>query len=314
MVRLFVGFAICAMLGAGVAFSGVGRLLPLDAVVPPPVPDRWAAPPTEGRVDLILVRSDGFVGGLAAGLSRAEVALHRGGAIALVDGRVFAISAASARSVLRELAWDRLPIDARQLDAPFLYRFAAPHPAPLAWRLRRDAYLGLRATREFVAAHPSFAVTSVAVALLLLLRVPLSSRPWRKWSARELETPVSPWRQRRAERPVRVVLVPDAHTLAQLRMAIGEEHVVAATEHAFAFAGGWILAARKGSVFELVSELGWRMRPIELATRAELVGEGHALSPLPGDDGGDTLGLLEALHVCGPPIGPPRPISTGDLP
>jgi hypothetical protein len=37
-----------------------------------------------------------------------------------------------------------------------------------------------------------------------------------------------------------------------------------------------------------------------MATRSELVGEGHGLSPLPGDDGGDTLGLLEALRVCGP--------------
>jgi hypothetical protein len=44
----------------------------------------------------------------------------------------------------------------------------------------------------------------------------------------------------------------------------------------------------------------WRLRPLEMATRSELVGEGHALSPLPGDDGGDTLGLLEALRVCGP--------------
>ncbi len=86
---------------------------------------------------------------------------------------------------------------------------------------------------------------------------------------------------------MRVVLVPDETTLAQLRMAIGEEHVVAATDQAFAFADGWILAARKGSVFELMGELGWRMRPIELATRAELIGERHTLSPF-GDDGGDT--------------------------
>jgi hypothetical protein len=297
MTRVIVGFAICLLLGAGVALSGLGRMLPLDDVVPPPVPERWAALPGQGRVELFLVGSEGLVSGLAAGLSRAEVARHKRGALALVDGRVLASSAASARSVLRALAWDALPIEARQLDVT-LTRFAPPQPASLAWRAQRDAYLGLRATRDTLAAHPSFGVVSVGAGGLLLLHMLLTWRPRRTWRAQDL--PASPWRRRRAERPVRVVLVPDAQTLAQLRLAIGEEHVVAATEHAFAFADGWILAARKGSVFELVSELGWRMRPIEMATRTELAGEGHALSPLPGDDGDDTLGLVEALHVCGP--------------
>ena len=110
----------------------------------------------------------------------------------------------------------------------------------------------------------------------------------------------SAWHTRHAKAPVRVVLVSDGDTLAHARTAIGEEHVIAATEYAFAFADGWILAVRKGSVFELVSELGWRMRPIEMSTRSELVDEGHALPSVPSDDAGDTLGLLEALHVCGP--------------
>jgi hypothetical protein len=312
MARVLTGLTICLLLGAGVALSGMGHLLPLERVVPPVVPDAWAAQPTQGRVDVTLVHSEALVSGLAAGLSSSEVAMRRPGALALVDGRVFAIGAASARHLLQALAWDGLPITARQLDAASLDRVAAPRPAPLVWRVQRDAYLGLRSARDLVAAYASFAVTSLAVALLLLVHALWTWRPRRVWRAQELPAP-SAWRQRRAEKPVRVVLVPDAQTLSQLRMAIGEEHVVAATEHAFAFADGWILAARKGSVFELVSELGWRMRPLEMATRAELVGEGHTLSPV-GDDGDDTLGLLEALHVCGPVAhgGAPR-IAVGAL-
>ncbi|MBW2289833.1 MAG: hypothetical protein JRG80_07110 [Deltaproteobacteria bacterium] len=37
-----------------------------------------------------------------------------------------------------------------------------------------------------------------------------------------------------------------------------------------------------------------------MATRSELVGEGHALSPLPVGDPSGTLELIDALHVCGP--------------
>jgi hypothetical protein len=96
------------------------------------------------------------------------------------------------------------------------------------------------------------------------------------------------------------VLVADTTTLMHARTAIGEQHVVAETEHAFAFADGWILAARKGSVFELMDEFCWRMRPIEMPTRSELVGDGHPLNPLAGDGQSDTLELIEALHVCGP--------------
>jgi hypothetical protein len=305
MARILMGLAICALLGAGVAGSGVGRLLPLDAVVPPPVPEAWAVLPTEGRIQLTLAPSQDLVSGLAAGLSRSEVALHRGGAVALVDGRVFAIGAVPARELLRALAWDDLPMEVRQAGPGSLDRFHAPRPAPLAWRTQRDAFLALDRAHELVAAYPSLAVTTLGCAVVFLLHTLLTRKPRRRatrrrwWPQRGVDLTPSAWRIRRAQKPVRVVLVPDRTTLAHVRAAIGEENVVAGNDHAFAFADGWVLAVRKGSVFELVSELGWRMRPLEMATRAELIGEGHALSPV-GDDGGDTLELLEALHVCGP--------------
>jgi hypothetical protein len=301
MYRLVVGAVMCVVVAAAVEITGVGRMLPLDRVVPPPVPEQWAALPPGGRVELVLVRSDELVKGLAMGLSRSEVAMKRPpGAVALVDGRVFTISVPSARSVLEALSWERLPMTVSQLDTASTTLFAAPEPAPLAWIARRDAYAGLKSAREWALAHQGFTATALVSAILLLLHALLTGLP--KWQPRKraLDAPVSAWRRRRGERPVRVVLVPDATALAQLRTAIGEDNVVAATEHAFAFADGWILAARKGSVFELMSELGWRMRPLEMATRSELVSEGFPLSPLPSDDGGDTLGVLEALHVCGP--------------
>jgi hypothetical protein len=97
------------------------------------------------------------------------------------------------------------------------------------------------------------------------------------------------------------VLVSDLKTLDNVRVAIGEEHLVAATEHSFAFADGWILASREGSVFELVNQIGWQSRPLLMATRAELVADGHQISPLPEPDNlPNTLGMLDALHVCGP--------------
>ena len=301
MRRALIGVAICLVVGAGVALSGLGRLLLLDGVIPPQVPETWAALPSTGRVEVTLVASEGLVSGLAGGLSGFEVALHRTGALALVDGRVFAVSVASATNILRDLSWDGLPIDTRQASVAELEGFAIPAPATLAWWTRQRAYAGLRGTRDFLAAYPSFSVTTLATALLLVLNLVRSGpATGRSRDASRPELKPSPWRRRRAEIPVRVVLVPDAVTLAQIRTAIGEEHVVAATEHAFAFADGWILAVREGSVFELVSELGWRMRPIEMATRTELIGEGHALSPVPGDERADALGLLEALRVCGP--------------
>lgn len=298
MSRVLLGFAISIAVGAVVAFAGLERWLPEGIAGVPPVPAHWAAQPSEGRVDVTLVSSQGLVDALADGLTGAERAHHRPGALALVDGRVFAVSGASARQLLRALAWDRLPIEAHVAAAGETSRFAAPQPASLGWRAQRHAYLGLRSSRDLLAAHPGFGLATLGTAILLLLHAFLRSVPRRGDALPEVAR--SPWRRRRAEQPVRVVLVPDLTTLAQVRVAIGEEHVVAASEHAFAFADGWILAAHKGSVFELVGELGWRMRPIEMATRSELVGEGHALSPLAGDEAGDPLGLLEALHVCGP--------------
>ncbi|MGH0031910.1 MAG: hypothetical protein ACQGVC_19140 [Myxococcota bacterium] len=298
MKRALVGLLVCVAIGAGVAFSGVDRLLPLERVLPARVPEHWSALPPSGRVDVTLVDSEAVVAALASGLSSAEVAHARPGALALVDGRVYAIGTASARQVLRALAWDGLPIDVRQVAAAELDVFAAPTPATPAWRARRHAWVELNRARDLAAAHPGFALAGLTTGSLLLLNAFLSLRPRRRREG--LPPEPTPWRRRRAEAPVRVVLVPDAATLAQVRVAIGEEHVVASTEHAFAFADGWVLAVRKGSVFELLGELGWRMRPIEMTSRSELAGEGHALSPLPGDDPADALGLLEALHVCGP--------------
>lgn len=313
MSKLFTGFLVCMLVGAGVAFTGLGRLLPVDRVVVAEVPEAWAAMPSEARVRVALVRSPELLSALAAGLSGAEVALERAGALVLVDGRVFAISGAAVRSALHALAWGALPIDAHQASVAELERFVAPARASLAWQAQRHGYLALRAARDFLAAYPSFCVTSVATALLLLLHAFATGSALRgPGTVREL--PLSAWRRRRAEAPVRVVLVSDTATLMHLRTAIGEENVVAEAEQAFAFADGWILAARKGSVFELMGEVGWRMRPIEMATRSELVGEGHSLSPLPGDDSNDTLELLEALQVCGPLAhgAAPRP-ATGAL-
>jgi len=297
--RGFLGLVACALLGAGVEISGIDHRLSLEAVVPPAVPRAWAPGPTTGGVDVTLLPSLDLVSGIGKGLGGGTIALQERGALALVDGRVFAISVASARDVLRSLRWDGLPISARTATAADLDRFAAPAPAPLAWRARLALHLGLRAARGLAAAHPGFAVTTLAAWLLMWIHTALVGLP-RPPSRDASETEATTWRRRRTERPVRVVLVPDLATLAQVRVAIGEEHVIAATEHAFAFADGWILAVRKGSVFELASELGWRLRPIEMATRGELAEEGHDLSPLAGDDPADTLGLLEALHVCGP--------------
>jgi hypothetical protein len=300
MARVFVGFVICVVVGAIVSVSGLGRMLPPErAFVPPPVPETWAALPSGGRVEVTLVSSEGLVRGLSDGLSRSMVALRRTGAVALVDGRIFAISSASVRHVLEALSWDRLPIEARQATAAELDRFAAPAPASLAWHARLLAYVGLRSGRDLLASHPSFSAASLAAAALLFLHAFATGSTGRR--RREVEQPApSASRRRRAETPVRVVLVSDVETLAQVRTAIGEENIVASTEYAFAFADGWILAVREGSVFELVSELGWRMRPIEMSTRPELLAEGHAVSPIPSDGDGETLDLLEALHVCGP--------------
>lgn len=303
MTRLFVGFAVCLAVGAVIAFSGLGRLLPLeDTFVPPPVPESWAAMPAGGRVDVTLVSSLGVLRALGDGLSGAEVAMQRPGALALVDGRIFAVSGASTHRLLRALSWEGLPIEARPGSTAELSRFTAPAPASLAWQARQHAYAGLRTSRELLAEHPSFTAAALATAILLLLQAFARGLPARHASERDERDPSqsSAWRRRRAQSPVRVVLVSDVTTLMQVRTAIGEEHVVAAAEHAFAFANGWILAVRKGSVFELVSELGWRTRPIEMVTRPELVAEGHALSPVPSDDATDALDLLEALHVCGP--------------
>jgi hypothetical protein len=154
--------------------------------------------------------------------------------------------------------------------------------------------------RELALAYPAGVTASMAVALLFLLAAGLGHLPRRAGTKTSSSNESPLWGGRPTRAPARVVLVPDELTLDQVRVAIGEEHIVAASEHAFAFADGWILASRKGSVFELISELGWWMRPLEMATRCELAAEGHALSAVPGDDSSDTLVLLEALHVCGP--------------
>jgi hypothetical protein len=299
MSRLFIGVVVCLLVGAGVTFTGLGRLLPLDRVTIAEVPASWAAIPSNGRVRVALVQSSDLLTTLATGLSGAEVALDRTGALVLTDGRVFAVSGASVRSALRALAWDRLPIEAHQASNAEVDRFTTPAPASIGWQARLHAYLGLRAARDFLAARPSFCITSVATALLLLLHAFATGISLRD-PGKPQETAASPWRRRRAEPPVRVVLVADTTTLMHARTAIGEQYVVAETEYAFAFADGWILAARKGSVFELMDEVGWRMRPIEMAMRSELVGEGRPLNPLASHGPSDTLELIEALHVCGP--------------
>jgi hypothetical protein len=291
---------ICGVIGAGVELSGLSSMLRKQRLVPPPVPEAWAPLPTSERIDVTLVASAGLVDGLVSGLSGAEIALHQDGAVAFVDGRVFAVNAASARNLLRALAWKGLPIYARQASAAELDTFAAPAAVPLAWRAHRLAYTGLQRGRELAAAHPAGVAASAAVPLLFLLAAGLNHLPRRTVTETPSSRERSPWRPRLAKVPVRVVLVPDQATLEQVRVAIGEEHIVAASEHAFAFTDGWILAARKGSVFELMSELGWRMRPLEMATRSELAAQGYALSAVPRDDGSDALGLLEALQVCGP--------------
>ena len=303
MSKLLISVIVCLSVGAGVTFTGLGSLLAMDRVAVAEVPAAWAAMPSRDRVRVALVRSPALLSTLAAGLSGAEIALDRSGALVLTDGRIFAVSGASVRSALRVLGWEHLPVDAYQASADEIERFATPAPASLAWQARLHGYLGLRAARDIMAANPCFSMASVATALLLMLHALATGpalRGLRRGSSSGREDPSPWWHRRRAQAPVRVVLVADTTTLMHARAAIGEQYVVAETEYAFAFADGWILAARKGSVFELMDAVGWRMRPIEMATRSELVGEGHPLDPSAGDEPADTLELIEALHVCGP--------------
>jgi hypothetical protein len=301
MVRTLIGLAICVMVGLGVELSGVDRWLPLNgSLVPPEVPPEWAPVPGDGRVEVSIVSSASLLTAMTAGLSDSEVALARPGAVALVDGRVFAISGASVRSVLHTLAWDRLPMDATQSFSAGTTSFKAPLPASLTWRAKQRVFAGLNHGRDQVLAHRGFALAFFVTALLLLVQAIKNAIPKARRQTGDGELFASPWRLRHSEPPVRVVLVADAATLAQARTAIGEQHVVATAEHAFAFAGGWILAAKKDSVFELMSELGWHTRAMEMTTRPELIAEGHALEPLPGEDPSAALDLIDALHVCGP--------------
>lgn len=300
MKRFLAGLAICLFVGVGIELSGLGHWVERRvALSPPPIPGSWAPTPPAGAVEVTLVASAGYLQTLAVGLSESEIAIRRPEALALVDGRIYAAHADAARHVLSTLAWDGLPIEARIATTSELSRLEAPAPAGLGWRARHHAHVGLRAGRDLIARYPSASVASLATAVALLIQS--LTRTDRTGSSRQpFSRPHRDAPSRFVEAPVRVVLVPDVESLAHVRTAIGEEHVVGATEHAFAFSDGWILAARKGSVFELVGEIGWHTRPLEMAARPDLVAEGHTLSPVPSDGAADTFDVLEALQLCGP--------------
>ena len=274
----------------------------------PPVPDALAPGVPGDRVRLSLLSSPRYVEQVRAMVDPRAVALDAGDALARMDGRVFASDAASVRALLDRLGWQRLAVDIEKSDPQTALALAADRaPFTAARRAHFAVFTGLQSLRDLANEHVllALALLSGLAAFAAWRLAALTRTAWRRSvRARRVPRPEeSEWTAPAGMPEVKVVLVATRSALEAVRTAIGEEHVLAATPDAFAFAHGWILAVRENTVWQLVSELGWGDRRLRLwesgdpAGNAEAVIRGAARATT---DGSGPLTVIDALHLVGP--------------
>jgi hypothetical protein len=169
--------------------------------------------------------------------------------------------------------------------------------------LQLQLYKTLRVLRDTAQAHLSLLVLIALGATLFWLLTPARYK-FAVPVSRSTEETYHAAPQQQGTSAVRVVLVKNNFALDNARVAIGEEHILASSENAFAFARGWILAVRDGSVFDLVDRLGWSHLAIEIFSESDL-----RHSHVPGVDRGwcaqkskergKAYDLVDALSLCG---------------
>lgn len=287
----------------------------------PELSSHLAPDPRFDQVQVHLFETMSLVDSIAEALGSESVALRVSGAIALVDGRVLAADPAAVRPLLERLHWQDLPLAVVDDRASREGTFPVTEKAPLAWRAQLGMLIAATAVRDAAQAKPSLALGGLAFTVVLIAG--FGVRRFRSiaavdeespgdvaWSEAQLQVemdrpdpiPLEEEPVRKAPRlaSVRVVLVADHRALQAARIAIGEEHVVGSTRDAFAFAHGWILAVREGSIFELVGELGWDACPVRVFRPGEGLPNGTAWAPRGAIRPGGALDVVDALQLCGP--------------
>ena len=267
----------------------------------PDVPAALAPDVPEGRVRVSLLPSPSHVAQVRALVDPKAVAFDTGAALARMDGHVWASDAESVRTLLGRLGWERHRVEVETLDPDAaLVRAADRTPLPAARRAHFTFFAGLQSLRDLANAHVLWTMALLGgIAAFATWRLGhLFRAAWRR-STQEGNTqpaPESEWSSPSARPDVKVVLVASRSALEAVRTAIGEEHILASTPDAFAFAHGWILSVRQNTVWQLVSELGWGER------RLRVWEAGGPIDNVSDEDRGsaDPLTVIDALHLVGP--------------
>jgi hypothetical protein len=234
--------------------------------------------------------------------ARAVVTQHPGAAL-LIDGQLFTSNPTAVIPLLSSQGLEHLPIVVNQLSKGVSYTLPETNGTGLESLLQLQLYKTLRVLRNTAQAHLSLLVLIALGATLFWLLTPARYKFAVRVSRSAKETYHEVPQQQGAS-AVRVVLVKNRFALDNARVAIGEEHILASSENAFAFARGWILAVRDGSVFDLVDHLGWSHLAIEIFSESDL-----RHSPVPGverswcaekpKERGKAFELVDALSLCG---------------
>lgn len=255
------------------------------------------------EIQVQIMKSPEQVAALAKVAGPMAVVAQRPGVALLIDGQLFSSNPTAISPLLSSLGLEHLPIVVNQLAKGVSYTLPDINSGRLESSLQLQLYKTLQVLRDTVQAHLLFFVLVALGAALFWVLTPARYK-FATQATRFAEEIYREAPKQQATSAVRVVLVKNRFELKNARVAIGEEHILAATENAFAFARGWILAVRDGSVFDLIDHLGWSHMGIEIFSESDMRD-----SPIPGVDRswcaakprerGKAYDLVDALSLCG---------------